>query len=393
MTEARGQLLRLLSSAQAANSHGAARLHFELAELAARQDDDQGALHYLRSAYQAAPDAPSIHAVLEDRLLDGGDLSGLCEVLEARARNSEGADQRVLLWRAALAAERAQEPERALGLWSSLVGEPAAGSAALRCGSYTGWPPRAAAIAASSGSGAAARLRDLCGRARGACGARATRPRSRNTKTRPRAPRSSSRWKSRRATCGRLTRPGSSPRCVAIGRCSRAHTRSSPCWRNRSSDPDLAAAHRAAQGRALPARWRQRASHQHCAKRSTLVSGEHVRGEPAGTLLSHARRDGRGDRLLRDAARAFVGSQLAAAGAASGRRARRSLGQAGSRAEQLRRSRRARSQLLRRTVGALAFCRALTRPAAATCPRSARSRSARPRISVPATRTSSWVSC
>ena len=119
--QAQGQLLRLLSSAHAANTHGAARLHFELAELAARQGDDQAALHYLRSAYQAAPDAPSIHAVLEDRLLDGGDLSGLCEVLEARARESKGADQRVLLWRAALAAERAQDPERALGLWSSLV--------------------------------------------------------------------------------------------------------------------------------------------------------------------------------------------------------------------------------------------------------------------------------
>jgi Flp pilus assembly protein TadD len=131
LAEAHGQLLRLLRSA---DSHGAARLHFELAELAARQGDNQGALQYLRSAYEAAPDAPSIHAVLEDRLLDSGDLSGLCDVLEARARQTIGADQQVLLWRAALAAERAQDPERALGLWWSLVStcSPGERSAALR---------------------------------------------------------------------------------------------------------------------------------------------------------------------------------------------------------------------------------------------------------------------
>lgn len=131
ISEAQAQLLRLLASA---DSDGTARLSFELAELAARQGDNQGALHYLRRAYAAAPEAPSIHAVLEDRLLDSGDLTELCELLEARARQSDGPDQRVLLWRAALAAERAQDPQRALTLWSSLVGvcEGAERSAALR---------------------------------------------------------------------------------------------------------------------------------------------------------------------------------------------------------------------------------------------------------------------
>jgi cellulose synthase operon protein C len=117
-SEAQALLSRLLKGA---DRYGAARLSFELAELAVRQGDNQGALHYLRSAYAATPDAPSIHAVLEDRLLDGGLLANLAEVLERRARDREGADQRSLLWRAALAAERAQDPERALGLWSSAV--------------------------------------------------------------------------------------------------------------------------------------------------------------------------------------------------------------------------------------------------------------------------------
>lgn len=116
--DAQRQLMRLC---ERSDKLGSARLQFELAELAARQGDDQGVLAHLRSAYRAAPDAPSIHAVFEDRLLDAGDLQGLCDLLETRAARSEGAERHVLLWRAALAAERAQDTSRSLDLWSSLV--------------------------------------------------------------------------------------------------------------------------------------------------------------------------------------------------------------------------------------------------------------------------------
>ncbi|MET0390228.1 MAG: hypothetical protein ABW321_29925, partial [Polyangiales bacterium] len=105
----------------AADPRGAAAISFELAELAERQGDNPAALRHLREAYTDAADAPTIHAVLEDRLLDAGDLNSLSTLLAARARGHVDADQRVLLWRAALASERAPDMDRALALYAELA--------------------------------------------------------------------------------------------------------------------------------------------------------------------------------------------------------------------------------------------------------------------------------
>ena len=122
LSDAQAQLEKLLPTADARCT---AVLQFELAELAERQGDSAAALAHLRAAHAAAPDAPAINAVLEDRLLDEADARGLCELLQARAAQLAEAqvdDRRVLLWRAALAADRANDTGRALGLWGELLG-------------------------------------------------------------------------------------------------------------------------------------------------------------------------------------------------------------------------------------------------------------------------------
>ena len=125
--DALGDARALLESQRdSADPRAAAALSFELAELAERQGDSAEALAYLQAAHAAAPDAPSVSAVLEDRLLDAGDLPALTSELIARAREclgTERSERRVFLWRAALAAERAQSTDQALALWEELAGQ------------------------------------------------------------------------------------------------------------------------------------------------------------------------------------------------------------------------------------------------------------------------------
>lgn len=131
ISDARTILSKLLPTADA-DPRCAAALQFELAELAERQTDSTAALAHLRAAQAAAPEAPAITAVLEDRLLDAGALRELCDLLCARANKQTGAERKVSLYRAALTADRAQDSTRALSLLEQLIPQvPAAEQAAV----------------------------------------------------------------------------------------------------------------------------------------------------------------------------------------------------------------------------------------------------------------------
>ncbi|HEX4354624.1 MAG TPA: hypothetical protein VHZ95_16960, partial [Polyangiales bacterium] len=127
---ARASLLELVARAEP--RRGAA-LQFQLAELAERQGDSIEALARLRAAHALAPDAAVVAAVLEDRLLDGGDYAGLCDLSIARAERTASDDERrYALQRAALAADRAGDSARALSLYDRVANESADKAAALR---------------------------------------------------------------------------------------------------------------------------------------------------------------------------------------------------------------------------------------------------------------------
>jgi Tfp pilus assembly protein PilF len=111
---ARASIRELLPHADARR---AAALHFQLAELAEREGEPADALERLQAARALAPDAPVVSAVLEDRLLDAGDFATLSGVLDERARRLSGADRSCALLRAALSADRANDASRALALY------------------------------------------------------------------------------------------------------------------------------------------------------------------------------------------------------------------------------------------------------------------------------------
>jgi len=89
---------------------------FDLAELAERCEDPVRALQYLRLSHAALPDAASVQAIFEDRLLDAQHFGELSQLLSERAQASTRESQRVLLARATLAAERAGDLHRAIEL-------------------------------------------------------------------------------------------------------------------------------------------------------------------------------------------------------------------------------------------------------------------------------------
>jgi hypothetical protein len=118
----------LLELAAQAEPRRAAGLQFQLAELAERQGEPDEALACLRSALARAPDSAVVAAVLEDRLLDRGEHAALCDLLIERAHRLHAADRSCALLRAAMLADRAQDAVRALALYDEvtrLVTDPA----------------------------------------------------------------------------------------------------------------------------------------------------------------------------------------------------------------------------------------------------------------------------
>jgi cellulose synthase operon protein C len=123
-----GARTALLELAAQAEPRRAAGLQFQLAELAERQGEADEALACLRSALALAPDSAVVAAALEDRLLDRGEHAALCDLLVERARRLHGADRSCALLRAAMLADRAQQGTRALALYdqvSRLMTDPA----------------------------------------------------------------------------------------------------------------------------------------------------------------------------------------------------------------------------------------------------------------------------
>jgi hypothetical protein len=119
LSGARAGLLELLSQAEPKRAAG---LHFQLAELAERQAEPAEALARLRAALAVAPDSAVVAAVLEDRLLDAGQYDALCDLLVERARRLHAEDRSCALLRAAMFADRARDAPRAIALYDEVAG-------------------------------------------------------------------------------------------------------------------------------------------------------------------------------------------------------------------------------------------------------------------------------